>query len=590
MLNYHVYQCFLRENKALQSALELANNRDGQYGNERADHLSQIQRLKQELAQSARCIEDDTHEIKMLRQEVDLLRQGLDAKERVEDERDAIDRDRADAYHKLDGLYAELHVVVSERDSLLAMIKQKDNLLWLQSQQSEASIKMLQQRQAALERVGAEATSSSQDFNRLLDSLRELFHREDQVFGGSESGLDTQRLILLIRELKEKIILFDRIETEYHALETRYQTEATARQHSEEKFYELSRSLQSAEHSNAELSKQLVDVHRDLEATKRKLIAAVGNNQNNLSHSSSSYNLHQQHNSHTSTTHTTHSNGGSNRPLQQSEEEMLELYATIKQLKERLEHYQRENAELQVQADRAHKDADAAKEEVKNTQATMQREFAALWMSVQELNKLDALKDKSIQELIAERSQLTLERDAALERLRSSTIECEELRRELEEVDRDLQRAAGLDRNMLSSGQPLSLPQLPQQPPQQQPYSIPQPVRNGPIPVAAPPVTPFHQPPYHQQPPVQYQQAQFDVDVEDVASVPPPSPQTGGSATKRGRPAPSQQYPYQQTPQSQQQPRSRRNGGGGGSDDYDDDVVTEKVSSSMIWTVLCSVL
>lgn len=406
----------------MQAALELASHKDSVFSNERNDMIGHISKLKSELEQRVRTIEDQTIEIRVLRQDIHAIKQVADMKEIVEQEKHDLEKDRNDLLLKLDALVQDHQGLLTERDSLLAMIKQKDSLLWLQSQQSEASIKMLQQRQAALERAGMEQTSSGGDFQKLLDSLRELFQREGQVFTSADgqAALDTSTLITLIRELKEKIALFDKIEQEFHALEGRYQHEVALRQQSDEKFYELSRSLQSAEISNAELSKQLIEVHRELESMKRTQRGGNGlaPGSPSLAYSSaSSYNLHRT---------------ASSSSTMTGQAAVTELHVIIKQLNEKIEVQDQENQRLTSSLQSAQKEAQQAKDEVVTTQTVMQREFASLWMSVQELNKLDALKDKSIQELIQERTQLTLERDTAIERLRATTIDCESLRKELE--------------------------------------------------------------------------------------------------------------------------------------------------------------
>eukprot|EP01033_Poteriospumella_lacustris_P013757 gene13757-9851_t len=456
-----------KEKKALQAALELASHKDSLFTNEKNDLVAHLTRLKAELEQHVRTIEDQSIEIRVLRQDVHVLKEVAEVKDVLEHEKRDLEQDRHELLLKLDGLVQDHQELCNERDSLVAMLKQKDSLLWLQSQQSEASIKMLQQRQQALERAATDAATGgggsggtgAGDFQKLLDSLRELFDREGQVFtaaDGSAALMDTATLITLIRELKEKIVLFDRIEQEFHALEARYQHETQLRQQADDKFYDLSRSLQSAEMSNAELSKQLVEVHRELEAMKRvkaTTAAASAASAAELPRSPSQY----YHHSHHSSSMAANSFRMATNAATATSVEITELQTLNRHLQERVDQLVDENQRLVAQSLTAQKEAQTAREEVTATQNTMQREFASLWMSVQELNKLDALKDKSIQELIHERTQLTLERDTAVERLRATTVECETLRKELDDVDADLQRAVGMDHRLLHR-QGLALP------------------------------------------------------------------------------------------------------------------------------------
>jgi chromosome segregation ATPase len=93
---------------------------------------------------------------------------------------------------------------------------------------------------------------------------------------------------------------------------------------------------------------------------------------------------------------------------------------------------QAEAAALKDQLVLCQRDAFAAKEELRTSQEAMQAEYGAMWASVQELSKLDALKDQSIQDLIADRDRAVLERDSAFERYAAAKAENTQLAQEIQ--------------------------------------------------------------------------------------------------------------------------------------------------------------
>jgi hypothetical protein len=93
---------------------------------------------------------------------------------------------------------------------------------------------------------------------------------------------------------------------------------------------------------------------------------------------------------------------------------------------------QAESAALKDQLILCQRDAFAAKEELRAGQEAMQAEYTSMWNSVQELSKLDALKDQSIQDLIADRDKAVLERDSAFERYAAAKAENAQLMQEIQ--------------------------------------------------------------------------------------------------------------------------------------------------------------
>ena len=74
----------------------------------------------------------------------------------------------------------------------------------------------------------------------------------------------------------------------------------------------------------------------------------------------------------------------------------------------------------------------SSKEELRVSREGMQGELASLWMAVQELNKLDAVKEKKMQELLNDRDRALEAKELALTQLDEMTDNYNELQTELQ--------------------------------------------------------------------------------------------------------------------------------------------------------------
>ena len=93
---------------------------------------------------------------------------------------------------------------------------------------------------------------------------------------------------------------------------------------------------------------------------------------------------------------------------------------------------QAESAALKDQLIATQRDAFTVREQLRVTQDEMQQEYTSLWTSVQELSKLDALKDQSIQDLVSEKDKAMVERDGAFERYAAVKAENAQLMQEIQ--------------------------------------------------------------------------------------------------------------------------------------------------------------
>ena len=90
------------------------------------------------------------------------------------------------------------------------------------------------------------------------------------------------------------------------------------------------------------------------------------------------------------------------------------------------------SADLRNSKSLMQKEVWSSKEELRVSREGMQGELASLWMAVQELNKLDAVKEKKMQELLCDCATAIESRDNALKQLEEMTDNYNELQTELQ--------------------------------------------------------------------------------------------------------------------------------------------------------------
>lgn len=304
----------------------------------------------------------------------------------------------------LERLQAEHSVLVSERDSLASLCDHQAKSLKLQSQQSEASLKMLQQRQSALERIEKEATINLDDWDSLQEGTT-IFdalycHHFKPLYIPVHSGLkgmlaqegsllhsellDAKRLTGMIASMRERA-------QEAALLQEELVKERAARQQLQ---LQLERRGDDSFRSAADLASDKVH---------KQLIDQVNYYRKSAEASEARAQYWQQ------VAQKVKSRGGD-----------VDQSAEVLQLRDQLA--------------AAQSDAASAKTELLNAQENMQKEFASLWMAVQELNKLDASKERALAELISDREHAVREKDAAVLELGEYKQKYRDLQSELQVV------------------------------------------------------------------------------------------------------------------------------------------------------------
>ena len=313
---------------------------------------------------------------------------------------------------------SEESISKAERDSLRLQLSQKEQELRTVQQQAETSIKMLNQRQAALADLesrgsmgSADRDRDSEDLARLHETLHEWLTRDGRTI--SKNGVDTQRLAATIAKIRRK---FDDVAI----LSERLAIEHADKQNLEQQLAEL-RQVQHrtpATPMTMSSSPSRSDrVYQDLEYYKKKSAeweasavywqqlmkktnALVGANGLGL---------------------------GLNINISQTPPQSTDLMAGSQESV-----LKGEIARLQNELSLSQSDARRARQELESSKEDMQREFASLWLAVQQLNKMDASKETTIRELINERDRAVNEKYEISKKLQDVSIDYERLQKELQ--------------------------------------------------------------------------------------------------------------------------------------------------------------
>lgn len=302
-------------------------------------------------------------------------------------------------------LKSELEIIKLQRDSLFEMIKQQENALQLQQKQSEKSLKMLHQRQAALDKYEQKYYHENDELNILQENLQKLLNYEGELL--QNEVIDAKKLLKIINEIKEKIHEnnyfmenIQKLEIEkneyylkYHEIERKY----------ENILQEYQQCCEQLEHSKKLTIDWETRAHYWQQVSKK---TTINDRRSNLDSTAP-----------TSTTTTAMGTG-------------ISLANAVNSLDSN--ELKSENIRLQELLNSTQKELETSKYEFENSKNEMQKEFSSLWLAVEQLNKLDASKDKTIRDL-------THERDHARQECKELLKKFNEMKKEYDGLQSELQ-------------------------------------------------------------------------------------------------------------------------------------------------------
>jgi len=293
-------------------------------------------------------------------------------------------------------LKSELEIVQLQRDSLYEIITQQEKQIQVQQQQAENSLKMLHQRQEALDRYEQRSGGDMDELVTLQNSLHKMLANEGELL--QSELIDARKMTEVITTVKEQVYEAKVMKEEIN----RIQIERTQLQDSIDRLSQEKKvttdTLKSLNEQVDSLKKAAVDwetrAHYWQQIAQKNSVGGQGvdsdeNSRNNIKSTAD-----------------------------------LDLRTENAKLKEMLEFSQQESA--------------TAKQELEVSKEDMQKEFSSLWLAVEQLNKLDASKDKAMAELTASYDEACRDNNMWESKYNAIVRDYDTLQRELQAIDLDL--------------------------------------------------------------------------------------------------------------------------------------------------------
>jgi hypothetical protein len=313
---------------------------------------------------------------------------------------------------------SELEIVKLQRDSLYEMIKQQEQALQIQQKQSEASLKMLHQRQAALDKYEQKYQNENEELNILQENLQKLLNHEGEMM--YNELIDAKRLIPMITSLREKALENNHMKEEILHLDEEKADLLLKQKETEKKFDSLMRDYRDNNDQLEHYKKLTIDwetrAHYWQQVAKKTTMGSSSfQNSKQYGGADASFDM-----SNALSSSQFGLSGLSSTGAQGQSNDLL------------MNELRNENIKLTSELSRKQDELNQTKEELETSKTEMQKEFSSLWLAVEQLNKLDASKDKTINEL-------TTERDNALKELKEWKKKYQSMKSEYDGLQSELQ-------------------------------------------------------------------------------------------------------------------------------------------------------
>ena len=97
---------------------------------------------------------------------------------------------------------SDVQAITRDRDSLIALIDQQEIAMKLQNQQYESTLKVLQKRQEALDKLEEEAGFVEDELSRLQRKLTDFLQREGDNM--VNETMDVKKFVMVISEVRDE--------------------------------------------------------------------------------------------------------------------------------------------------------------------------------------------------------------------------------------------------------------------------------------------------------------------------------------------------------------------------------------------------
>jgi chromosome segregation ATPase len=326
-------------------------------------------------------------------------------------------------------LKSEIEIIKLQRDSLFEMIKQQENTLLIQQKQSDVSLKMLHQRQAALDRYEQKYFHENDEINLLQENLTKLLSSEGEIL--QNEVMDGKKLLQMIERIKEKIHENNFILNENEKLENEKNEIYLKWKECEKKCEVMRREWNEGKEQLEDAKKLSIDwetrAHYWQQVAKKTTHIGGANTRGGGAGGGGGGQQQYDSSGILSPTSTAAAatgggdGGGSGVPSMTSAMNSVD----VNELKA-------ENIRLQDLLTSTRSELANSQQELETSKSEMQKEFSSLWLAVEQLNKLDASKDKTIHELTIERDNAVADYKEVMKKYKAMKKEYDGLQSELQ--------------------------------------------------------------------------------------------------------------------------------------------------------------
>ena len=420
---------------------------------EKREHATQIERLRAQVKSLLQGKDALTNQLEASKGESASKDHKLELLKSKAKRADELDKLLKAATAQIEKMKSDMSMVGAEKNSLAALIAQKESLLKIQGRQSDMSMKLLRQRQERLDSKDGDDSVDPNPISRIagvddFDSLNQSLLKQLEIYKTDIVVLTAERDALASVVNKQ---LASRQQQQQQQQQQQVPPPAAGPATGDEvdggtKQYEqyaekLQRNLHDLFSREGELIyKELVDTQkltsiiRDLRrqlSDSELLVSAADLDKDVMSTVQKQL---------TDTKTELHAEKVTRQALElklmAAQQELQTAAQSPQQLLEvmRNQHIQlqAENSSLKDQVVRYQSEIGSAQTEALRLKESMQLEYNALWQSVQDLNRLDEQKDRSIKDILRDRDLAVTDKTRAFETLAAISMENSQLKQELE--------------------------------------------------------------------------------------------------------------------------------------------------------------
>lgn len=443
------------ENKALSGNLDGLKDKYHPLNDEKREYVTQIERLRAQVKTLLQGKDALTNQLEAAKGESAAKDHKLELLKSKARRADELDKQLKAATAQMEKMKSDVSMAGAEKASLAALIAQKESLLKIQGRQSDMSMKLLRQRQERADSKDGSALPDNADsvdpnpVSRIagvddFDSLNHSLLKQLEIYKTDIVVLTAER-DALASVVNKQLASRQQVPPPTGPAMAMGDNEADSPPGAAKQYEQYAEKLQRNLHdlfsregelmykelvdtqkltaiirdlrrqlSDSELLVSAADLDKDVMSTVQKQLADTKNELHAERMTRQALEL----------------------KLMTAQQELQTAAQSPPQLLEamRIQHLQlqAESSSLRDQVARYQSEIGNAQSEALRVKEAMQLEYNALWQSVQDLNRLDEQKDRSIKDILRDRDHAVADKTRAFETLAAISMENSQLKQELE--------------------------------------------------------------------------------------------------------------------------------------------------------------